>query len=76
MGLFHETDDEGLIDDLRADLSEREDEILGLEHDLEQIAEVHRALGLTIWGQHVTVEVNEVQVTEDHAAVLERLALL
>lgn len=70
------TDDSHELDDLRADISQLEDRLLGLEHDLELIAEVHRALDLTAWGQTAYVGVERARVTEDQAAVLDRLSML
>lgn len=74
---FPAGDDPSLeVDDLRADISQLEDEIQGLEHDLALVAEIHRTLGLSVWGMSVEVTEPSAEVTEDQAAVLDRLALL
>lgn len=69
------------IDDLRADIAQLEDELQAAEHDLEQVAEVLRALGTSLWGRGIhfdidVVEVTGLELTENQAAVIERLLLL
>jgi hypothetical protein len=67
------------IDDLRADNADLQDALLGLEHDLDRVAEVIRAFGITVWGGVATASGesdNGVELTEDQAAVLDRLSML
>ena len=68
------------LDDARADIAQLEDQLLGLEHDLTLVAEILRGFGITVWGQNATVDAEAagcgLEVTEDQAAVLDRLSML
>lgn len=61
------------VDDLRADIAELEDQVLGLEHDLDEVAKILRRL--TPWFDTLGTMYlqDELDVTEDEQAVLERL---